>query len=358
MIVAQNYRGHRLSYIRLLVDEVLRSGAHPILIAPEGLLDSREYSLHLSPIESAIYVVEVASVTVPAINEELPSGFTGPVVFPDGDQWLPRAARAPFPWHGETRLLVMRPAGQSRHLPLRTAQTAAKAALRGITRLRPRAQIFTLRSAAATALGRHEVRDPVTFSFHADRATEMRRRWLNETDVDDIYWFGIIGSLGERKNVSLVASALGAINDPKIGLVLLGRATPNEEATQAWTATLKGSRVHYFRDPSQLSDKDFDAAVAALDCLVLAHSNEGPSGVLGKAFAAGTRVVSAGAVSLRQDARLAPELASWVPLTQSALEEALSRASMTPAARAVPPEPQAFAQKLIGTRTTSQRPSL
>jgi hypothetical protein len=50
-----------------------------------------------------------------------------------------------------------------------------------------------------------------------------------------------------------------------------------------------------------LTDAEIDCAVAASDVVVVAHSNEGPSGLLLKSKAIGTTVFAAGALSLRQD---------------------------------------------------------
>ena len=79
-----------------------------------------------------------------------------------------------------------------------------------------------------------------------------------------------------------------------------------------------------------LSDLELDAAIRRVDCVVLAHSNEGPSGLFGKAAAAGTRIVAAGAASLRADAGAIPEVAAWSPLDVVGLGAELDLARRKP----------------------------
>ena len=103
-----------------------------------------------------------------------------------------------------------------------------------------------------------------------------------------------------------------------------------------------------------LTDIELDSAVVAADCLVLAHSNEGPSGLVGKAAAAGTRVLAAGAASLKTAAAALPDTATWCPLTPSTLAQALTTCAGQPR-----PAPRAgldtlaFADALLGTLPTT-----
>jgi hypothetical protein len=87
-----------------------------------------------------------------------------------------------------------------------------------------------------------------------------------------------------------------------------------------------------------LSDTDLDAAIGAVDTLVLAYSHNGPSGTLGKALAAGTRIVAAGSPAIREDCAAVPDAAEWVDLDVPQLAGALARARLRPR-----PEPMVIA---------------
>jgi hypothetical protein len=79
-----------------------------------------------------------------------------------------------------------------------------------------------------------------------------------------------------------------------------------------------------------LSDEEFDAAIVAADCIVLAYGNSGPSGVLGKAALAGTPVLAAGSKSLRREARRSAGSIRWVKLTPSRIGRAMDALSDGP----------------------------
>jgi hypothetical protein len=76
-----------------------------------------------------------------------------------------------------------------------------------------------------------------------------------------------------------------------------------------------------------LNDLELDSLVCAVDCVVLAHSNEGSSGVMGKAAAVGTRIAAAGAQSLKVDCRAAPQIAAWSSLKGPDLHRLLADSS-------------------------------
>jgi hypothetical protein len=85
-----------------------------------------------------------------------------------------------------------------------------------------------------------------------------------------------------------------------------------------------------------LEDVELDSAIAAVDCVVLAHSNEGPSGIFGKAVMSGTRLIASGASSLRQDAQAVATHATWTPLSADAIARAMGDAAAADRPAAVP----------------------
>ena len=108
------------------------------------------------------------------------------------------------------------------------------------------------------------------------------------------------------------------------GLLIAGKIDPvlRPEIESAAAASVDSGRPVVIIDRI-LSDVELDAAVAAVNCLMLAHSNEGPSGLLGKAACGGTRVIAAGAKSLKSDIEELPELGDWTELNEESLGAAM-----------------------------------
>ncbi|MGR0159129.1 hypothetical protein [Paenarthrobacter nitroguajacolicus] len=108
------------------------------------------------------------------------------------------------------------------------------------------------------------------------------------------------------------------------GLLIAGKIDPAlrpEIESAAATSVAAGKPVVIV--DRILSDIELDAAVAAVNCLMLAHSNEGPSGLLGKAACCGTRVIAAGAKSLKSDIEDMPRLGDWTELNEESLGAAM-----------------------------------
>jgi glycosyltransferase involved in cell wall biosynthesis len=102
---------------------------------------------------------------------------------------------------------------------------------------------------------------------------------------------GIFGVLTDRKHAPLVLSAIEA-SGCAADLVLAGRVKPD---VAAWLDTLPDavcSKV-IVRD-GFLPNPTLDALIASVDAVAIVMTNNGPSGIMGKALAAGVPVVSAG----------------------------------------------------------------
>ena len=102
---------------------------------------------------------------------------------------------------------------------------------------------------------------------------------------------GIFGLISERKNAKLVFEALQA-GDIDADLLLAGVIEPE---VQAWIDALPAeekARIHTF--PGFLDNTLLDKLIAAVDVAPIALTNNGPSGIMGKALAAEVPVVSAG----------------------------------------------------------------
>ena len=160
---------------------------------------------------------------------------------------------------------------------------------------------------------------------------------------------GIFGLISERKNAKLVFEALQA-GDIDADLLLAGVIEP---PVQAWIDALPSehkARIHTF--PGFLDNTLLDKLIAAVDVAPIALTNNGPSGIMGKALAAKVPVVSAGS-TVRARELLATDGGERAELTPDSLAAAIQRVFDRPAdaprRSSVPPATaEEFASVVLG----------
>ncbi|MET0952333.1 MAG: glycosyltransferase [Aeromicrobium sp.] len=141
------------------------------------------------------------------------------------------------------------------------------------------------------------VRDPHYSSAHSrDRAT-----WRAELGLPaDRHLVGVFGALGERKNAPLILDAIKAAG-LDADLVLAGVFQPE---VRAWVDDLDDAdRARVIARDGFLSNEELDRFVAAVDVVPLALTNNGPSGIMGNAEAAGVPVVTTGSTVRAREVR-------------------------------------------------------
>ncbi len=329
LVVEPNHRGHRLMYVRLLADAAAGLGARVVVVIAESALGSPEAQAHLSDLPAATAVRaehELAVRDVERISREV---HADRVVVPDGDRFALRVGLVGS-WRGSGGLavLVMRARRQPARLSALT--WAVKRRLLHRAAQVPRVDVVALVSALDT--GPHAAPcapDPVALCAGAADVEALRAAW----DLSpDRYWFGVLGVVSGRKNLDLVLAALARSALQGVGVVVGGRLDAAVvEGTREVVDELRSRGVDVRVENRHLSNTEFDAAIAAVDCVIVAHDNEGPSGVLAKAVRAGTRVLAAGAHSLREDAALRPDVVSWSESTLVALVDHLRQVRGMPA---------------------------
>lgn len=324
VIVEPNPTGHRLFYVRLLIDAAVQAGDRVTLVlGPDP--DPEAERLHLGGISSVTMlrrevsrVEDLVSISVSLSSDR--------IVLPDGDRIALRLALRRR-WHGSGLIIVLvmreraQPGGPvvltAAKSLVRTAAFCRVAAMAGVRLLVLKSPTWTGRSRFAVAL------DPIRLSADPSAVADFRR---SHAMTEDRYWFAVLGAVSARKNLPLILEALKSCRTPA-GLLVAGQFdedVPADARLRLLEASAAGNAIVIDR---LLTDEELDAAVAAADCVVLAHSNEGPSGLLGKAAATGTRIVAAGAQSLREDLQANPSIGQWVPLTAEALSRALDQAA-------------------------------
>ncbi|WP_139318559.1 glycosyltransferase family 4 protein [Kocuria sp. CNJ-770] len=321
-IYSPNAQGHRFKYVQYLISHIPAEGNEVILLTTSKALQSPNYTVHLTPLAHRFreYILD------PSAAEDLAHHAraleTDLMVDPDGDAsvWNQLWRRG---WSGPGALsvLVMRPTGQSRRPAFRFLGTLIKRALIIIANARHNVNVFELKSSLWDSSADYGgVPDPISF---APDQPSLRSILPLEVDSSPIRWVGVVGSLTPRKNIELVLESAGRIQNPRLGIILAGKVDSSiKAAVDAKVVQLRQKGTPVLVLDRLLTDGQLDAVLDLLHCVVLAHSNEGPSGILGKAVEAGTYVVAAGAHSLRLDCQKL-EAARWSPLEAEALTRSI-----------------------------------
>ncbi|TCK20928.1 hypothetical protein EV378_4895 [Pseudonocardia endophytica] len=320
MVVVSDYRGHRLLYIRSIIEESHRRNRPIILLGCSGFLKSDEYALHISGLRTDL-VAEVSQVDFSTVRKIAKRYGASTVIIPDGDQFLPSATFRRWK-QGELRLLVMR----APSFPPSRPVNLVKLLCIWIASFRKNISVFVLTSALRRTVKRFEVRDPI----YIEQSNAMVGRAIADeifgSRVERPYCFGVVGSVTWRKNIDLVLDACVALDfdwmlifagkiEPRVRRVITSSVASNPDFAQRIVII---DRL--------LTDAELDHVIRTIDCIILAHSNDGPSGVMGRASAIGTRVVAAGAPTLEKDCLDWPEGAEFTRLGASSIGDAMNRA--------------------------------
>ncbi|QQD76678.1 hypothetical protein I8920_02610 [Curtobacterium sp. YC1] len=346
LVVEQNPTGHRLFYVRVLADAALATGARVVvLLGPDPAPEPEQ--VHLASVIDSIEVLRRPLMSLDDVARISHEVEADRVVIPDADRFALRlAVRRHWAGSGRLSLLIMRESAQPTRYPLvdRLKTLLRSTAFSRVARLQ-NVDLRVLKSAGWAGTARFPVAvDPVVIASSDQSVAHFRTEYGMDGER---YWFAVLGAISARKNLDLIVEALRNVSLPW-GLLVAGQL--DEDITEELRVRLgsmvsEGSAIVLDR---LLTDDELDTAVRAADCLVLAHSNEGPSGLLGKAAASGTRVVAAGAQSLRRDVTALGGLGEWTHLDEAALAAVLHRATQQPRPRAVlPATTSAFTDALL-----------
>lgn len=315
-IVEPYPNGHRFQYVAHLVRRVNAIGGKPVLLTSSGATTTREFQNHLA--ELPLDVREVFAVPRPdawTITAALAAGRYDRgdvVVVPEADLllwWWWLAFLRHFGLRRDrprVSLLLLgfpicRRPGDLRDL----ARIVIKVVLGVLTKLvRSARHVFALVGAGQAPRGwiLERVRDPAICGAHSRDRAALRRRLALPTDR---LLVGAFGFLDERKNLPLLLDVVERVaveRDAPIALVAAGTLSTS---VQQWVDTLdEARRRRLIVRGGHLDDEELDAHVAAVDVVATAQGNNGPSGVMGKALAAGTPVLTAGSLVRAHEVRV------------------------------------------------------
>lgn len=193
-------------------------------------------------------------------------------------------------------------------------------------------------------------RDPDICTAHSDDRAALREKHGLPTDRRIA---GIFGVINPRKNAPLIWEALQRTR-LDCDLLLAG---PLADEVAAWAGTVpptEHGRV-LVRD-GFLANDELDQLVAAVDVVPIALTNNGPSGIMGKALAAGVPVVTAGS-TVRARELAATDAGEAADLDPDSIGAAIRRVFAYPPDRerrnTVPPATvEEFAENLLGVPPT------
>ena len=325
VIVQPDMAGHRFNYCRMLVESTGQNPPNCLLVTSSAGAREFRKKAPAASLRTDVLVHDAPTSLGSLASYSALIEDTGVIVLPDGDGLVPQLIKN-FGWRhpGHLRLLIMREMAQMGRLA-RVRSLLRRGAF-SVANLMPRVEVVVLRSMFDSRGGLlPSVVDPIEFAPEQSVEAEIRTR--NHLD-DSRYWFLVIGSLDIRKNIPLILDALEAANRTAakpLGIVLAGgQSEPVRESLRLRSSI---SNVSLVIDDRHLDEVEFDSYFKVADAVILAHSNEGPSGIMGKAYMAGNRIIAAGAQSLRRDCKAIPHVASWCKLDTQSMAGALAAAS-------------------------------
>lgn len=351
LIVELNGSGHRFYYVRLIAERGLARGQQVTVLTNDADRTGELLELHLGRIRDDIEVITLANPSWPDVERIARDLDATVTIVPEADGHLVPLVRHRG-WRGPGRLSLqvmrasaVRAAGFLRWIAATAVKTAAMLVLLAM----PRIEVHVLRSGLwrGRSLWKPS-RDPVSFVAGPADVARIRADWgLDETRT----WFGVIGSVTVNKHVPLVADALVRLGDgAHYGLLVAGAvAPPVAPEIPLVRERLERIGCEFRLVDRSMDDVELDAAMAAIDCLVLAYKHRGPSGTFAKALAAGTRVLAAGSPTLKRDCAAAPDATEWTPMDEASIAAGMSRARAAgrPEARQIATEDE-FAAALLG----------
>lgn len=305
--------GHRLVYLRLLAEHILRTGHEVILGVSAEVLESAEFKLHLGKFPGNVQtsVTQLKPLHPRKLRQWGTSLGADHVIVPDGDIV---AIKAGLSLQKKSRVLltalVMRdPRWESPASFLRTLKGRFKYALlhraeRGGTRIVwLREPLFVEKPGELAAV------DPFistqTWRTISENAAALRIALKMDHDT---FWFGVTGAISRRKNLPLVVDALSELarRNPNlaVGLAVVGGIAPDAGVSKEQILErLESEGIACVVADALITNDEMNAVVQAMDAVVMAYSTHSPNSTLGKAYVLGTRLVAAGPPSIRTFAR-------------------------------------------------------
>lgn len=349
------YHGHRMDYVSHVCKEARRVDAQVILASSNETFTSAEYAARfantphaplpapigpLSPFRGRRYLAWLARRLWACASAHREAEF----FIPEGDKVLYIAALFRLRWRAPITVLVLRApvseptGGRAKVVAWLKAlgiQTASTVGVRPLI-LSPAVEVQDTYKFE----GFPAVPDPVDFNADDQSVAE----YVSKLPIRPGFKLAaVVGHVSRRKNLDLILEALTDQRLSDWALLVAGQIEPEERARcMPLIESIRAAGRSVILDDRLLDSWEINAAISRATCVVVAHSSEGPSGILGKARAAGTFAITAGAQSLKLEMTRSPGSGTWVPLRAEDIANALAAVpkdgSCPPAGMAGPAE--------------------
>lgn len=361
VLVEPDPSGHRFQAVANVALRARKDGDDVVLLTSRGAVTGDAFKVYLSevPLEAVEVFDEVYPPTATMIDQVVArcrQDDVRTVVVMDADQSLKRwwllapkrlrtLERRPQVVFFYTRYPARVPLNDRVQLKLRVTKSILTAVTMA-TRSLDRAAGFAGRDDMHKGWLVKRARDPEICGFHSGQRSELRAELGLPQDRRLV---GIFGLISERKNAKLVLESMQLVG-VDADLLLAGVIEPE---VKAWIDALPAdqqARVHTF--DGFLDNTLLDKLIAAVDVAPIALTNNGPSGIMGKALAAEVPVVSAGSRVRARElvATDGGELAELEPASLgAAIQRVLDRpAGFTRRASVPPATADEFAASVLG----------
>jgi FkbM family methyltransferase len=370
LIVEPNPGGHRFQAVASVAAVAART-TEIALLTCMGARESAEFEVFLSTLDLA--VEEPFADGFPAtgdlagrIADFCRSHDVATVVVMDGDialkTWWLVAARAFRGLTTRPRIIFFLTRYPARlaltdlsHWRMRLAKVVL-VLLAMATRTLDRASGFAGRDERARGWLVKRARDPAICRAHSRDRTRLR---VELGLPADRLLVGIFGGINNRKNPQLVLDAMVRTELPA-DLVMAG---PVNDDIRTWLAGLPADRrARVIVEDGFLPDELLDRYLAAADVVALLMKLEGPSGIQGKARAAGVPVITAGSKTRARELAAtnsgaatdvtAESIAAGLTLVLGRKDDQAAKAAKpAKAAELDLPTAEAFAETVLGVRS-------
>jgi glycosyltransferase involved in cell wall biosynthesis len=306
-ILQLGYGGHRLHYIRTLV-EGCDPAIVPRLLTTREALASREFQIQLGDLvgREALHVAVVGSSQEPArrlVAHALKLSAGTPslrMIVPDADRLLVWLLLASFRYRRsqlpEMRLLIMRTPEPTLRIGRENLVACAKIASSLMLQCWwPNTLLYFLTDAFGVITARRgyrwmqPIRDPAGRLPQIDRRDARSELGLSP----DAYVLGLVGAVGASKHPRLTLDALRDLPSRVVVLVAGRTDGATAEAVEAaQRSPVTTGRVIWI--DGYLTETHLGTCVSACDALMLTYELDAPSGMLATAIHAGIPIVAGG----------------------------------------------------------------
>lgn len=305
VVIAENSAsGHRLVYVRVIVEGALERGSDVTLALPDGVGASPEFDEHIGKLRDRLALAS------PPADGRLQSlqvwaGQRGAdrLVIPDASRYLLQmgAGRRPREAPHTVALMMRDPRWELADQGGIAGRARLKRLASYVAEKRPIADIVWLREPGCEEPGRH-ANDPVLLDGPVSQIRSDARGYRRRHSLDEhVFWIGIVGMINAAKQVPLVCRAtarLARAHGLPVGFALLGNVGDEPSIIEEVKQIAAANQLPLRLNLTLHSNYEMNVSIAAVDCIVAVYTRTyGPSAALGKAAVLGVRSVGGGSAS-------------------------------------------------------------